>query len=102
MAAVFESLPGKRLALLKSLSYLCRYRPSLAIYLATELYLLPYGRKRTWIDCHYCTLVVSGRGWANGDLMPPVDKGGPLVVIDRKPKLWLLILWNVGGAIALV
>ena len=27
---------------------------------------------------------------------------GPLVVIDRKPKLCLLILWNVGGAIALI
>ena len=33
--------------LLKSLLYLCRYRRSLAIYLATELYLLPCGRKRT-------------------------------------------------------
>ena len=49
MAAVIESLPGKRLAFLKSSSYLCRYRPSLAIYLATELYLLPCGRKRTAI-----------------------------------------------------
>ena len=37
IAAILESLPGKRLALLKSSSYLCRYRPSLAIYLATEL-----------------------------------------------------------------
>ena len=29
---------------------------------------------------------------------------GPLVVIDRKPNLWLhiLILWNIGGAIALI
>ena len=28
--------------------------------------------------------------------------GGPLVVIDKKPSLWLLILWNVRGAIALI
>ena len=26
----------------------------------------------------------------------------PLVVIDRKPKLWLLVFWNVGGAIVLL
>ena len=47
MAAVFESLPGKLLALLNTLSYLCRYRPSPspAIYLAKKLYLLPCGRK---------------------------------------------------------
>ena len=37
-------------------------------------------------------------GWANGDLTPWVGKGGPLVVMDRKPKLWLLVLWNVGSA----
>ena len=44
-------------------------------------------------------LVASG-GLAKGDLTPLVGKGGSLVVIDRKPSLWLLV-WNVGGAIAL-
>ena len=37
MAAIYESLPGKYLALLKLLMSLCRYRPSLTVYLAVEL-----------------------------------------------------------------
>ena len=40
--------------------------------------------------------------WANGVLTPPTGKGGPLVAIDRKPKLWLLVLWNIGDAIVLI
>ena len=46
MAAVYELLPGKRKALSKLLAQVYRHRPSLTVYLAIELYLLPCGRKR--------------------------------------------------------
>ena len=47
MAAVYESLPGKRLTLLKLLTYFCRYRPNLTVYLVIELYHLFCVRKCT-------------------------------------------------------
>ena len=105
MATMFELLPGKRLALLKSLSYLCSL---VILYLAIELYLLPCGRKRTALvpgsiaiitDLHknseqWVGPMVTSRHWQ--------VREAPLVVIDRKPKLWLLILLDVGGAIVLI
>ena len=46
MAAVYEPLSGKRKALSKLLTQVCRLRPSLTVYLAIGLDLLPCGRKR--------------------------------------------------------
>ena len=43
MAAVYESLTGKRIVSMKLSTY---YRPTLTLYLAMELYLKPCGRKR--------------------------------------------------------
>ena len=77
----------------------------------TELYLLPCGRKRAAlvpgsiaiiVDLHKNFLSSDGLRWGKGDLTSQAGKGGPLVITDRKPKLWLLVLWNVGGAIALI
>ena len=109
IAAVSESLlhVGKLLALLRSSSQLCRYRSSLVIYSATELYLLPCGRECTVLIPGSITIIVdlhknifSSEQWVGPT--PTIGKGGPLVVIDRKAKLWLLILQNVGVAIALI
>ena len=110
MATVFESLPGKHLAVEKLIisvqvqtqsSYILSNR-AVTPALWQKMY-----RSHTRIECH-CRQSSQKHfqqravGWANRDLTPQVCKGGPLVVIDRKPKLWLLVLWNVGGAIALI
>ena len=70
------------------------------------------GRKRTAlvpgsiainVDLH--KIFFSSERWVGPKVtscMPPVGKGGPLVVIDRKPSLWLPVLWNVGANVAIL
>ena len=45
VAAVFESLQGKRRVATKLFTYLWRYRPSLTVNLATKLYYLLCNKK---------------------------------------------------------
>ena len=63
IAVVYESLPGKRKALSKILTQVCRYRPCLTIYLAIELYFLPRGRKRA--GCVPGSIAIIGRSSQN-------------------------------------
>ena len=69
MAAVYEPLPGKRKALSKLLAQVYRHRPSLTVYLAIELDLLPSGRK--------CASRVPGshmkKSWDMKLFLTPVD-----------------------------
>ena len=67
-----------------------------AIDLATELYLLPCGRKHATlvprsiaiiVDLPKNVLVATVCYGGIGDNATQAGKGGPLVIIDRKPKL---------------